>query len=269
MKLDKFWQSFFWFWLGLTVVALIKAHLRSVTVVDDLTRNQVNFQSWEPYVWEYSSTVVLLMLVFAVAYAIRKFPLFDANWHQSLAFHVFGSVVFSLAHVCLMVMIRKAIYGMMGTQYDFGDWSSEWWYEYRKDVVTYFTLLLWLELYHYLRKHFQKTKPLDGEKLKIKTPNGTVWLNADEIYTVESGGNYVYINSDDQVLLHRKTMAQMQQQLNQAKFIRVHRSYIVNVKVVKAVKNPSSDPFVLVLNNGKEVPVSRKYRHDVQQKMAI
>jgi len=274
MKLDKFWTSFLWFWVGLTTISLIKAHLRSVTVVDDLTRNQVDFIHWEPFVWEYSSTVVMLALVFAVAFWAKKHPLFTSQWINHLHWHVLGSVIYSLLHVLLMVLIRKFIYYLAGRHYDFGNWNTEWWYEYRKDVITYFTMLLLIELYFFLKTSFKS--PLESQrnaaitKLKIKTQNGIVLLKPNEIITVESGGNYVYIHdSHGNVLLHRKTMAQMQNQLNPVDFLRIHRSYIVNLKSIKGLKNQGKDPCTLVLTNGKEVPVSRKYRKQVLSLVAM
>lgn len=274
MKLDKFWTSFVWFWLGLATIGLIKAHIRSVTVVDDLTRNHVDFIHWEPYVWEYSSTLVMLFLVFAVAYWVKKHPLFTRLWVTSALWHLLGSLVFSWLHVVLMVMIRKVTYNLLNSQYEFGNWATEWWYEYRKDVITYFTLLLLVELYYYLKTNFKTSTNLSAEipqkKLKIKTPNGLFLLAPDEILTVESGGNYVYIHdTKDRVLLHRKTMSEIQNQLNSVDFLRVHRSYIVNLKMIKGLKNQGQDPCTLVLKNDKQVPVSRKYRKDVLSLMGL
>ncbi|TDR23605.1 LytR/AlgR family response regulator transcription factor [Marinicella litoralis] len=273
-KADKFWASFIWFWLGLATIGMIKAHLRSVTVADDLTRNQVNFLSWEPYVWEYSSTLVMLSLVFAVAYWVKKQPLFTPQWLKSLGWHFMGSMVFSLLHVLLMVLIRKLVYQWVGSHYDFGDWTAEWWYEYRKDVVTYFTLLLLIELYFYLKLSLrtQSDTGLQGPitQLKIKTQQGITLLDPNDIISVESGGNYVYIHdTNGNVLLHRKTMTQMQDQLSPAQFLRIHRSYIVNLKMINGLKDQGKDPCTLLLTNGKEVPVSRKYRKEVISLVAM
>ena len=274
IKLDKFWTSFFWFWLGLATIGLIKAHIRSVTVIDDLSRNQVDFIYWEPYVWEYSSTLVMLFLVFVVAYWVRKNPLFTRRWMTHLLWHIIGSIVYSLLHVVLMVLIRKVIYYLVNDHYDFGDWATEWWYEYRKDLVTYFTLLLLIELYFYLKLSFKTQSEIhqeaQQEKLKIKTPNGVFLLAPDEIITVESGGNYVYIHDiHGNVLLHRKTMTEMEKQLSRVDFLRIHRSYIVNLKSIKGLKDQGKDPCTLVLNDGKEIPVSRKYRKQVLGLMAM
>ncbi len=274
VKLDKFWTSFFWFWLGLSTIGLIKAHIRSVSVVDDLSRNQVSFMPWEPYVWEFSSTLVIISLVFAVAYWVKRHPLFSPQWVHSVFWHFLGSIVFSLLHVLLMVFIRQMVYWLLDSHYDFGNWARELWYEYRKDVITYFTLLLMIELYFYLKLSFKSQAELQNEaknrQLKIKTQNGVFLLKPDEIITVESGGNYVYIHDDNgRVLLHRKTMAEMEKQLNHADFLRIHRSYIVNLKAIKGLKNQGKDPCILLLNNDKEVPVSRKYRKEVLSLMAM
>lgn len=270
MKSDKFWNSFIWFWLGLAAIGLIKAHIRAVTVVDDLSRNQVSFMVWEPYVWEFSSTIVMLLLVFLVAYWVKKHPMFTQQWMSSLIWHIIGSLVFSILHVLFMVLIRQYIYFLLNNHYDFGDWVAEWWYEYRKDVVTYFTLLLLIELFNYLKLSTFAQTTVAANRIKIKNQNGVFLLSPDEIITVESGGNYVYIHDvSGSVLLHRKTMAEMLNQLSPADFLRVHRSYIVNLSSIKGLKDQGKDPCTLLLNNGKEIPVSRKYRKNVLDLMAM
>ena len=258
-----------WFWLGLAVINLVKAQIRSLSVIDDLSRNQVSFRHWEPYVWEYSSTLMVLSLVFLVAFWVKKYPLLNQFSKTHLIWHIIGSVVFSLLHVVFMVLIRKAIYYFLNSHYDFGDWASQWWYEYRKDVITYFTLLLLIELYIYFQLGSNNQSEAKVNQLKIKNQKGVFLLNPDEIITIESGGNYVYIHVNDEVLLHRETMAEMLNQLDPSRFLQVHRSYIVNLSKIKGLKDKGKDPCTLVLLNGKELPVSRKHRRNVLSLMAM
>ena len=49
----------------------------------------------------------------------------------------------------------------------------------------------------------------------------------------------------------------MENQLNPARFCRVHRSYIVNLKYIKKLENVTRDSKVLFLSNGQKIPVSR------------
>ena len=81
--------------------------------------------AWQPVTWELSSHLALLALVPAVFAFERRFPLTLGRPGAQLAWHVAGSVVFSLAHVALMVGLRHVVYAWAGSRYDFGDWLAK------------------------------------------------------------------------------------------------------------------------------------------------
>lgn len=269
MKLHPRPDSMWLFWLLVLALGLLMAWLNAMTVIDDFNRNQVPYESWQPYLWEYSSFVVIFGLYFAVYWLARMCPLISPQWQKNLLIHGLATVVFSLLHVLLMVMIRKMVYAWMGGVYDFGDWSHELWYEYRKDFFTYFIFLLLLTAYGYWQAQQHQQQINTVPKLKVKNQQGVHWIAFTDINRIESGGNYVYVHAGDQVLPMRATMAEIEQQLAPDDFIRVHRSYIINSAHIKAVTDRSKDPCTVVLLNGKKIPVSRKYRAILWQLMGL
>ncbi len=253
------------FWLVVLGLGLLMAWLNAMTVIDDFSRNQIPYQTWQPYLWEYSSFAVTFALYFAVFWLAKKWPLLSPQWRWHVLIHGLATVVFSLLHVVLMVMIRKLVYAWLGGHYDFGDWSHELWYEYRKDFFTYFIFLLLLTVYWYAQQQVQVPNPVP--KLKVKNQQGVHWVSLTDINRIESGGNYVYLHVNEQVLPMRATMAEVEQQLAPDDFIRVHRSYIINRAQIKTVTDRSKDPCTVVMLNGKKIPVSRKYRSTLWQMM--
>ena len=252
------------FWLGVCILGALFAWNNSLTTTADLTRNQIEFKNWHPYVWEYSSFLSTFLLYFGIYWLANKTQLWHKNWLRNLMVHVLASVVFSVLHVVLMVWMRQLIYALMGGQYEFGDWYSEWVYEYRKDLVTYFVFLLTLYAFQYF-SHSKPSKPQNPEvlKLQVKNKQGVFWVKYTDIITIESGGNYIYIHAAGQVLPMRSTMAKIEAKLGFPDFIRVHRSYIVNLNYCEGLQKQKNDSSELILLNNKVVPVSKKYRAEL------
>jgi len=203
-------------------------------------------------------------VIFGLCYVVvdareDRVPLVEVNlrrhgWGDGLA-----TVVFSGLHVVSMVALRHGVYGIMGESFDFGHWGVELWYEYRKDVVTYVVFVLLLSAYGYHLDRQQANGPTD-RRIRVKNKQGVFWLHPAEIITVESGGNYIYFHTAERVLPMRGTLADAEQSLDPAVFIRTHRSFIVNWSHIERLQKNQKDATELCLPNGKVVPVSKKYR---------
>ena len=107
------------FWI---VSYLVGAIASSVTVLMDVRRLHLDFEGWEPAVWEWSSHLVSLALIPAVLWFTRRFPMHFDTWRRNLPWHVLGSVAWSALHVVGMVGLRKLVYAVQGYHYDFGPW---------------------------------------------------------------------------------------------------------------------------------------------------
>lgn len=84
----------------------------------------------------------------------------------------------------------------------------------------------------------------------------------------KGAGDYVeIIRRDGGVHLHAARLGDLEDQFP-ASFLRVHRSYLVNTAIVKSLKRESSGVGVLMLDNGDEVPVSRRIMAKVRSALA-
>jgi two-component system LytT family response regulator len=78
-----------------------------------------------------------------------------------------------------------------------------------------------------------------------------------EISYLEAADDYVKIHTKEGVFLKNKTMGHFETQLEEAHFIRCHRSFIVNVQEVTRIEVHDKDNHIVVLRAGQTIPVSR------------
>ena len=74
---------------------------------------------------------------------------------------------------------------------------------------------------------------------------------------VEAQDDYVALASDGKKHLKQQTIASLETALDPSRFLRIHRSYIVNLERVAKIEPYSKDSHVAVLSNGAQLPVSR------------
>lgn len=97
--------------------------------------------------------------------------------------------------------------------------------------------------------------------------NGSITLNVSsgasecvvdscDIEFCAAAGNYVEIHTVGQVYILRSTMKQLEEQLQPYGFVRVHRSYLINLQALKGRGQNQT----LLLSSGRSVPCSRRYR---------
>jgi len=102
-------------------------------------------------------------------------------------------------------------------------------------------------------------------RLVIKTKGRVVFLDLDEIDWVDASANYVRLNVGKESYLLRETISRTAERLDPSRFIRIHRSTIVNVRKIKELIPVNSGEYVVVLRSGKELSCSRGYRAGVQK----
>jgi two-component system LytT family response regulator len=98
------------------------------------------------------------------------------------------------------------------------------------------------------------------KRLTIKLTGRTILLPIDEIDWIETHGNYLKVYAGRESHLIRGTMQALETKLDPEKFVRVHRSVIVNVEKIKEMYPRSNGDQDLVLQNGRHLMLSRSYR---------
>ena len=73
----------------------------------------------------------------------------------------------------------------------------------------------------------------------------------------EAQDDYIALHSGGKSYLKQQTIASLEESLNPAKFVRVHRSYIVNLERVSKIEPYTKDTRLAILADGAKIPVSR------------
>ena len=105
----------------------------------------------------------------------------------------------------------------------------------------------------------EREKEKIKQRILVPTAKGNLVIEADEIDWIEADDYYAAIHAHEQRHLVRESLTSLARRLDPKRFIRVHRSAIVNLDRVKEVRQDNADT-VLVLLNGIQIPVSRRRR---------
>jgi len=116
----------------------------------------------------------------------------------------------------------------------------------------------------------QKTEPQAeakqaDDRMVIRAGGKVVFLDVKEIDWIEAAANYVKLNAGKDSYLLREGIGSMAERLDPERFVRIHRSVIVNVRKIRELQPCDSGEYIAVLKNGKELSCSRGYRAQVQR----
>ncbi len=263
------------FWVG---YLFLTTTIGATSELIERERDGLTVQLFEPFLWEYSSAIFTLLLIPAILLIERRFPFSEKTWKSSLAIHVFATVPYSLLHVTGMVWVRKAVYCIMGSKYDFGNVPVELLYEWRKDALTYFFIIAVVYGYRLFRAKKSGTAFFSEDNGKLSQPQTTgsfsvkqadkiFFISFAEIDWIESAGNYVLLHCGEKSYMLRSTMKSVEEKLANAQFVRVHRTSIVNTKKIKAIQTTRRGGGFVNLSSGHSVQLSRHYRNNLDTQM--
>jgi two-component system LytT family response regulator len=105
------------------------------------------------------------------------------------------------------------------------------------------------------------------ERLVIKSGGRVFFVRTEDIEWIEAAGNYVRLHLKDQSHLFRETMNQMEARLDPERFFRIHRSRIVNTERIKELQPWFNGEYVVLLQNGTQLRLSRSYREKLEERL--
>ncbi len=262
------WVVVFW------VVVFLSAGLgNAATGLLDAQRDGLPIAGWQLLTWELSSVAVSLALLPLVLAACARWPLHADNWRRRLPLYLLGSVVWSVLHVAGMVAVRKAVYALIGEHYDFGDIWVRWGYEYLKDVRTFALLVITTHAAAWFGRRLQgearlfdlpdEGPPLEPverpERFLVRKLGRDFLVAAADTEWLQASGNYVNLHLRGHDYPLRSTLAGIEARLDPAVFVRVHRSYLVNLGRVVSIEPQDSGDASVHMDDGSVLPCSRRY----------
>lgn len=102
------------------------------------------------------------------------------------------------------------------------------------------------------------------ERLTVKSAGQILFLKSTEIDWIEAADYYACLHVGTRTHLLRRSMSELEQDLDPGVFCRIHRSAIVNLARVRALQLNRDGEYEVVLDNGSALPVSRRYRRQLQ-----
>jgi len=114
-----------------------------------------------------------------------------------------------------------------------------------------------------LQETRSKTRYLD--RLVVKTGGRVMFIRAEEIDWIEAEGNYVRLHIGKESNLLRESISSLANKLNPHKFLRIHRSTVVNVDRIKELQTWFHGEYQVLLHNGTQLLLTRSYRENLKE----
>lgn len=236
---------------------------------------------------ELTSHVVVAALLPALYWLHRRWPIGQSL--RNVTIHVAAVVPFSIAHTVGMAALRLLWFSaILGTAYSFPLTLDRLAYEFAKDIVSYGMLSAGvLALRHLFERIPARTAsapepapqratsalvpepPLEApapsppplaERFAVRKRGREIMVEMADIDWVEASGNYAVLHVGGETLEIRSSLSKLESELDPRRFVRVHKSYLVNVTRIAEVTPWVSGDWRIRLQDGAEVNLSRRYR---------
>jgi two-component system, LytTR family, response regulator len=106
-----------------------------------------------------------------------------------------------------------------------------------------------------------------AERIEVRDGERVRWVPTAEVRWAEAKGPHVLLHTREGVFEIRDTLARLEASLDARRFVRIHRSYIVNLGQIKELQPWFGGDAVLVLQGGEQLKVSRTYRAQLRQRL--
>ena len=109
----------------------------------------------------------------------------------------------------------------------------------------------------------KKTNVTLKRKIVVKDNNGCVFLNFDNIIYLEAQGAYTKVFlTNKEPLLVSKNIKSFGEKLNESEFVRIHKSFIININHMSGYNRNSGS--TVTLSNGEELPVAVRRKEEFE-----
>lgn len=237
---------------------------------------------WKPWVWETTSGLSFLLILPFVLKLASQFPLRSTQIIHHLFTHILVTPLFSICHICVMVIMRESIYTLVDLNYQF-EWSLQnLTYEFLKDLRVYLLLIISIESYRFIILRLQgEASVVRSEVLLdsysrisetseskrhflVKKLHREFLITPQAVEWIESSGNYQNLHVKGQVFPMRSTHSAILEELDSSTFFKIGRGIIVNTMHIKDLRKHGSELEIELLS-GQLLPVSKAYRDSLPE----
>jgi two-component system LytT family response regulator len=103
------------------------------------------------------------------------------------------------------------------------------------------------------------------DQLVFRINGRLVFLELNDIDWIGAAAKHVRLNAGTESYLVRESIGQLSKRLDPERFLRIHRSVIVNAQRIKELQPCNAGEYIVVLKNGKRLPCSRGFRSELER----
>jgi len=112
-------------------------------------------------------------------------------------------------------------------------------------------------------------RPQLAERLVVKNRGQVLFLSAADIDWIEAAGYYACVHVGTQTHIIRRTLLELERDLGGERFIRIHRSIIVNLERIRALEIENGGEYEVVLKSEARLRLSRRFRKELQDRLGL
>jgi two-component system LytT family response regulator len=107
-----------------------------------------------------------------------------------------------------------------------------------------------------------------AQRLVIKSARQVLFINTADIDWIEAAGYYACLHVGSDTHIMRRTLSDLERDLGDEQFIRIHRSIIVNVERIRGLELQDTGEYEVVLQSNARLRLSRRFRKRLQERIA-
>jgi two-component system LytT family response regulator len=119
------------------------------------------------------------------------------------------------------------------------------------------------------RVRLGKNRSRKVDRFVIKNAGEVLFLKISEIDWIEAADYYACLHVGPRTHLIRRSMSDLDRDLDQSAFCRIHRSTIVNLNRIRGLKLCEDGEYGVQLDNGNTLRLSRRYRRQLQSRLGL
>ncbi len=112
-------------------------------------------------------------------------------------------------------------------------------------------------------------QPDEHLRIVIKDRNSIKIIPIQAVIYLEAYDDYVKVHTNDKVYLKKKTLTYYEKTLNRCQFVRIHRSYILNINELTGIEPFEKNNYRAVLKNNKRIPISRNSYGPLKKSLGV
>jgi two-component system, LytTR family, response regulator len=115
--------------------------------------------------------------------------------------------------------------------------------------------------------HYAPSRSKPAQRLVVRSRGQVLFLTVADIDWIEAAGYYACVHAGSETHIIRRTLSELEQDLGDERFIRTHRSTIVNLERIRGLELAHGGEYEVLLKSEVRLPLSRRFRKRLQDRM--